>query len=195
MILLILFYEFFKTGLFSVGGGLSAIPFFSEMADKYDWLTHEMLADIIAIAESTPGPICVNMATYAGYVAAGIPGALVATLSVVMPSFLIIIIISKVLEKYRKSMLVDSTFKGIRPASAGLIAAAGWSVVRVAIFAANDNFALFGGEYGVDWNFDWRMLVLFAGLLAVTNIKPFKKLHPIVFIAFAALFGIAIGLI
>ena len=85
MIYLTLFYEFFKVGLFSVGGGVATIPFYMELADKYDWLTTQMLTDMIAVSESTPGPIGINLATYAGFRAAGIPGALVATFSTVLP--------------------------------------------------------------------------------------------------------------
>ena len=101
MIYLQLFYEFFKTGLFAVGGGLATIPFLSAMTDKYTWFTKAQLADMIAVAESTPGPIGVNTATFAGYNAAGIPGAIIATLSLVLPSYIIILAISKALQKFR----------------------------------------------------------------------------------------------
>ena len=134
MIYLTLFYEFFKIGLFAVGGGLATIPFLMDIADKYPWLTREMLADMIAVSESTPGPIGVNMATYAGFEAAGVAGALTATFSLVLPSFLVILLIARFLQKYNSSPLVQSTFSCIRPAVAGLIGAAGWSVIRVALF-------------------------------------------------------------
>lgn len=136
MIYLTLFYEFFKIGLFAVGGGLATIPFLMDIADKYPWLTREMLADMIAVSESTPGPIGVNMATYAGFEAAGVAGALTATFSLVLPSFLVILLVARFLQKYNSSPLVQSTFSCIRPAVAGLIGAAGWSVIRVALFTA-----------------------------------------------------------
>lgn len=189
MIYLTLFYEFFKVGLFSVGGGVATIPFYMELADKYDWLTMQMLTDMIAVSESTPGPIGINLATYAGFRAAGIPGALVATFSEVLPSFIILVLIAKALERYKENALVSSTFSGIRPAVAGLIAAAGWSVMRVALFTAPSGSSLFTTLLSCDI----KWLVLFCALLALMQIKPLKKLHPIVYIVFSAVVGIGAG--
>ena len=189
MIYLTLFYEFFKVGLFSVGGGVATIPFYMELADKYDWLTTQMLTDMIAVSESTPGPIGINLATYAGCRAAGIPGALVATFSEVLPSFIILVIIAKALERYKENTLVSSAFSGIRPAVAGLIAAAGWSVMRVALFTAPSGSSLFTTLLSCDI----KWLVLFCALLALMQIKPLKKLHPIVYIVFSAVVGIGAG--
>lgn len=189
MIYLTLFYEFFKVGLFSIGGGVATIPFYMELADKYDWLTTQMLADMIAVSESTPGPIGINLATYAGFRAAGIPGALVATFSEVLPSFIILVLIAKALERYKENALVSSTFSGIRPAVAGLIAAAGWSVMRIALFTAPSGSSLFTTLLSCDI----KWLVLFCALLALMQIKPLKKLHPIVYIVFSAVVGIGAG--
>lgn len=189
MIYLTLFYEFFKVGLFSVGGGVATIPFYMELADKYDWLTTQMLTDMIAVSESTPGPIGINLATYAGFRAAGIPGALVATFSEVLPSFIILVLIAKALERYKENALVSSTFSGIRPAVAGLIAAAGWSVMRVALFTAPSGSSLFTTLLSCDI----KWLALFCALLALMQIKPLKKLHPIVYIVFSAVVGIGAG--
>lgn len=189
MIYLTLFYELFKVGLFSIGGGVATIPFYMELADKYDWLTTQMLADMIAVSESTPGPIGINLATYAGFRAAGIPGALVATFSEVLPSFIILVLIAKALERYKENALVSSTFSGIRPAVAGLIAAAGWSVMRVALFTAPSGSSLFTTLLSCDI----KWLVLFCALLALMQIKPLKKLHPIVYIVFSAVVGIGAG--
>lgn len=189
MIYLTLFYEFFKVGLFSVGGGVATIPFYMELADKYDWLTTQILTDMIAVSESTPGPIGINLATYAGFRAAGIPGALVATFSEVLPSFIILVLIAKVLERYKENTLVSSAFSGIRPAVAGLIAAAGWSVMRVALFTAPSGSSLFTTLLSCDI----KWLVLFCALLALMQIKPLKKLHPIVYIVFSAVVGIGAG--
>lgn len=189
MIYLTLFYEFFKVGLFSIGGGVATIPFYMELADKYDWLTTQMLTDMIAVSESTPGPIGINLATYAGFRAAGIPGALVATFSEVLPSFIILVLIAKALERYKENALVSSAFSSIRPAVAGLIAAAGWSVMRVALFTAPSGSSLFTTLLSCDI----KWLVLFCALLALMQIKPLKKLHPIVYIVFSAVVGIGAG--
>lgn len=185
MIYLTLFWEFFKTGLFAVGGGLAAIPFLSDMADRYPWFTHAELTDMIAVSESTPGPIGINCATYAGYNAAGIPGALIASFSIVLPSFMLILAIASALDRYRNSMIVSSAFNGLRPAATGLIAAAAWSVIAVVLF----NFASFaaGGLLSV---FNVPGLILFAVLMVASNIKPMKDWHPVLFIAAAAAVGI-----
>ncbi len=175
----LLFYEFFKTGLFAVGGGLATIPFLSDMALRRPWFTTEQLADMIAVGESTPGPIGVNCATYAGFNAAGIPGALIATLAVTLPSFIIICIISRVLQKYRDSRLVQSAFSGLRPAVAGLIAASGYSVIVAALFSG----ALANG-------LELKPTLLFAALLVLSNLPKLKKWHPLAFIGIAALCGI-----
>ena len=106
MIYLILFYEFFKVGLFSIGGGMATVPFLMELADKYPWFTKQELANMIAISESTPGPIGINMATYAGYQAAGIPGALTATLSLVFPTMVIIILVAKFMSDFSENKYV-----------------------------------------------------------------------------------------
>lgn len=189
MIFLTLFLEFFKIGLFSVGGGLATIPFLMEFAGKYDWLTHEMLTDMIAVSEATPGPIGINLATYSGFAAAGVPGALVASFSIVLPSFITISIIAKVLQKFRQNPLVDSVFSGIRPVVTGLIAAAGMSVLKVSIFSADMRSGLGATITSVDI----PMLVLFILILVVSNIKQLKKLHPIVFISIGAAAGIGIN--
>ena len=183
MIYLQLFYEFFKTGLFAVGGGLATIPFLSAMADKYPWFTKAQLADMIAVAESTPGPIGINTATFAGYNAVGVAGAIIATLSLVLPSYIVILAISRALQRFRSNTYVNDAFSGLRPAATGLIGAACYSVMVIALSGST----LFGC-------IDLRHLVLFALLLAATNLKGLKKLHPIAFIAIAAAAGIAFRL-
>ena len=160
-----------------------------ELAGKYDWLTHEMLTDMIAVSEATPGPIGINLATYSGFAAAGVPGALVASFSIVLPSFITISIIAKVLQKFRQNPLVDSVFSGIRPVVTGLIAAAGMSVLKVSIFSADMRSGLGATITSVDI----PMLVLFILILVVSNIKQLKKLHPIVFISIGAAAGIGIN--
>ena len=128
MIYLRLFWEFFKTGLFSVGGGLATLPFIYDMSDRMSWFTYQQIADMVAVSESTPGPIGVNTATYVGYITGGVPGALVATLGLVTPAVICILIIASCLKKFRENRFVDHAFYGLRPASAALIAAAGFSV-------------------------------------------------------------------
>ena len=186
MLYLRLFYEFFKTGLFAVGGGMATLPFLYSMSDTTGWFTHAQLADMIAVSESTPGPIGVNMATYVGFTTAGIPGAVIATLGLVAPSIIIILIIAKVLAAFRQNKYVDAAFYGLRPCSVGLIAAAGLLVVKIAVF----NFDLYR-QTGVFADlFNWKALLLAAVLIVLTRyVKQTKKLHPIFFILGSAAAG------
>ncbi len=187
MLLLRLFWEFFKTGLFAVGGGMATLPFLYSMADKTGWFTAAQLADMIAVSESTPGPIGVNMATYVGFHTAGILGAVVATLGLVTPSVIIILVIARVLQKFRQNKTVDAAFYGLRPCSVGLIAAAGLLVVKVAMF----HFDAYAESGALPDLFDWKALILAAVLLVLTRwVKPLKKLHPIFFILGSAIVGI-----
>ena len=130
MILLQLYYEFFKTGLFAVGGGLATVPFLQALAEKYPWFDTAMLSNMIAVGESTPGPIGVNMATYAGFHATGLLGGLLATLSIVLPQFLIIVTLSKPLSRVRGHRITESVFHMLRPASTALIAYACWETLK-----------------------------------------------------------------
>ena len=133
MIYLQLFYEFFKTGLFAVGGGLATLPFLYDMADRTGWFTRPQLADMLAVSESTPGPIGVNMATYVGFVTRGIPGAIISTLGLVTPSVIVILIIAAFLKAFRHNRYVEAAFYGLRPASTAMVAAAGLSVVAITL--------------------------------------------------------------
>lgn len=187
MILLRLFWEFFKTGLFAVGGGMATLPFLYDMSARTGWFTQARLADMIAVSESTPGPIGVNMATYVGFETAGIPGAVVATLGLICPSIIIILLIARVLKQFRESKTVDAIFYGLRPCSIALIAAAGLLVARVT-FLNQD--ALAAGFNPAEL-LRWKELLLAAVLLFLTRfVKPLKKLHPVVFIALSAAVGI-----
>lgn len=191
MIYLLLFWEFFKTGLFAVGGGLATLPFLTQMSVSHpDWFTTQMLADMIAVSESTPGPIGVNMSTYVGYTVAGIPGAIVATCSLVLPSLIIITIIAGMLEKYMNNKYVQWVFSGLRPAVTGLIAAAGYSVIKLSIMVPDAVFSI-----KAPWEvFDWKCVLIFAIFILLTQLKWTKKLHPIIYIAVAAVLGIVLGL-
>ena len=182
-----LFYEFFKTGLFAVGGGMATIPFLYTMADATGWFTRNDVANMIAVGESTPGPIGVNMATYVGFSTAGIPGAIAATLGLVTPSIIIILVIARVLQAFRENKYVDAAFYGLRPCSVGLIAAAGVLVVKIALF----DFELFSATGAVADLLNVKALLLAAVLVVLTRyVKQTKKLHPIVFILGSAAAGI-----
>lgn len=185
MLYLQLFWNFLKTGLFAVGGGMATIPFLYDMSDATGWFTHTDLANMIAVSESTPGPIGVNMATYVGFltgmqdggVLTAILGAIVATLGLVSPAIVIILIVAACLNAFKKSPYVNHAFYGLRPASAGLIAAAGLSVT----------FTNFFPEAG----FNWKGVILAAVLWVLTNkVTQTKKMHPIVFILASAVVGI-----
>ena len=189
MIYLRLFFEFFKTGLFAVGGGMATLPFLYDMAEKTNWFSSAQLADMLAVSESTPGPIGVNMATYVGFTTAGIPGALCATIGLATPSIIIILLIARVLSAFRQNKHVDAAFYGLRPCSVGLIAAAGVLVVKIALF----NTGAFAASGVLADVFNFKALALAAVLLVFTRwIKATKKLHPIVFIAFSALVGVVL---
>ena len=190
MILLRLFWEFFKTGLFAVGGGMATLPFLYAISEKTGWYSSAQLADMIAVSESTPGPIGVNMATYVGFHLAGVAGSIVATVGLITPSVIIILLIARALQKFRENQYVDAAFYGLRPCSIGLIAAAGMLVVKITLFDF-DAFGLSGNFVSL---FRWKQIVLAAVLLILTRgIKQTKKLHPIVFIALSAVVGIVFG--
>lgn len=196
MLYLRLFWEFFKTGLFSIGGGLATIPFLQEMSAKTGWFTYQDLADMIAVAESTPGPLGVNMATYVGFttgstygVLGSFLGSVVATLGLITPCIIIICIIAYFLEKFRHNKYVDAAFYGLRAASVGLISAAGVSIILIAFFNASSIYDL---RYKIQVS--PKHLLLAVVIFVLTRyVKPTKKLHPIVFIAASALIGVIFG--
>ena len=182
-----LFYEFFKAGLFSIGGGLATLPFLYNISDTTGWFTHGQLADMVAISESTPGPIGVNMATYVGFATGGIPGAVIATIGLITPSIIVILVIAGFLKAFRDNKYVKGVFYGMRPASTGLITAAGFSVVMISLVRL-DAFRASGSILDL---FNWRGLLLAAVIFLLTRV--FKKLHPAVFIGASAVAGILFG--
>lgn len=184
MELLVMCLEFFKTGLLSIGGGLATLPFLYEMADKYPWFTRAQLSDMIAVSESTPGPIGVNMSTYAGYMVGGIPGAILATFSLVLPSIIVIILVAKFLQRFQSSALIQRGLGGLRPASVGLVAAAGFGILKIAL-SLNITEKLTA-------LMDWKSLILMVALAVLYHFR--KKWHPIVFIALGAAAGVVLGL-
>lgn len=186
MIYVRLFIEFFKTGLFAVGGGLATLPFLHDIALSTGWYTEAQLADMIAVSESTPGPLGVNMATYVGYTTAGLPGALASTLGLITPSIIIILIIAVFLNAFKTNKYIQNVFYGLRPASTGLIAASGLSVAMMALLRT--------GEATVWKSIDIAGIVLALVLLYFTNFcKKTKGLHPIIFILGSAVVGIGLG--
>lgn len=180
MIYLRLFWEFFKAGLFSIGGGLATLPFLYDMAGRTGWFTAADVADMLAIAESTPGPMGVNMATYTGFSVAGLAGSVCATLGLVAPGVAVILVIAAFLARFHENRYVLGAFYGLRPASVALITGAGVSVAVEALFVTEGYETLLG-------LFNWPAIALCAVLLVAT--KKLEKLHPIVFIAFSALVG------
>lgn len=187
MIYLRLFFEFFKTGLFSVGGGLATLPFLYDLSDKTGWFTHGELTNMIAVGESTPGPIGVNMATYVGFHTAGVPGAVIATLGLVTPSVIIILIIAHFLQKFRENPHVDAAFYGLRAASTAMVCASWVMVTASALFVLE----AWNGLATLPDVMNWQALLLAAVVYLGSNYIPFtKNLHPIWFIGFSALVGI-----
>ena len=179
MIYLLLFYEFFKIGLFAIGGGLAALPFLFDLLDKYDWYTTAELTNMIAISESTPGPIAVNMAPYVGYHTGGLLGSVVATLALIMPAIIISLLICKAMAVWRDNQYVEMVFSGLRPAVAGLLAAISISLISLALFGT-EHFAL-----GLQLNL--KALIF---LIVVTPAVFYFNKHPIIFIALGAAVGI-----
>ena len=183
MILLRLFAEFAKTGLFSVGGGLATLPFLYEMSTNTGWFSHADVADMIAISESTPGAIGINMSTYAGFKTAGIPGGILASIGLALPSVIIILIIAKFLEKFRKNKLVEGAFYGLRPASIAMITVAGLNVAKVSLI----NLSAYEASGSLGDLFVWKAIVL--GVVIFIAQKKLKW-HPVIFIALSAVVGI-----
>ena len=191
MIYLRLFWEFFKVGLLSVGGGLATLPFLYSLGAKTGWFSTADVANMLAVSESTPGPIGVNMATYVGFDCGGVLGGVVATLGLVTPSVIVIVLIAMALQAFRTNKYVDAAFYTLHPASTGLIAAAGWSVFALVLV----NLDAYRASYQQADLLQWKNLILFAVIWVLTNlVKPLKKLHPVVFLALAAVVGIVFRL-
>lgn len=194
MILWKLFWEFFKTGLFAIGGGMATVPFLQDISAKTGWFTSADLANMIAVSESTPGPMGVNMATYVGYTVGsqqlggtgmGVVGAVVATLGLISPSIVVVLIVAYFLKRFRDSKLVDSVLYGLRPASVALISAAGVEIVLFAVLRVESIWRI------ADASLSWKAVVLALAVFAGTNLIPgLKKIHPIWFVAASAVAGV-----
>lgn len=182
MTYLYLLLEFLKIGTFSIGGGLATLPFLYALASRYDWFDQATLIDMIAISESTPGAIGINMATYAGFTAGGIGGGILASIAMITPGILMMMVISKVLTEFKENPLIIKVFYGIRPAVAALIAYAAYEMLKVTMFE-NHTFSIETIHIG-------SVLLFFAFLLALFK----TKIHPVIFIVIAAVLGIFLPL-
>lgn len=183
MILLKLFLSFFKIGAFTFGGGYAMIAMIQAEAERQGWLTKEELVDFVAMSESTPGPLAVNMATFVGSRTGGVLGGICATLGVVLPSFIIILIVAKCYEKFKSSKAVNGAMSGLKPAVIGMIATAFLSVARTVFFPNGLQSSVFPSV----------SFWLFIGIFALSAVLVFKKVHPIKVILLAATIGIGTG--
>ncbi len=177
MIYLELFLIFFKIGAFTFGGGYAMLPLIQQEVLSHQWMTLEQLVNFVAVSESTPGPLAVNLSTYVGAETGGLLGAVCAMLGVVLPSFLIILLVAKFYQAFQENTLVKGCMNGLRPTVVGLIGASLLSVAGAA----------FPSTAGVT---QW---VLGAVLLAAILVAHWKKVHPILLIFSSALVGILLG--
>lgn len=176
MIFWILFVTFFKIGAFTFGGGYAMLPLIQSQVEGHQWMSTSQLIDFIAVSESTPGPFAVNVSTYVGMKVGGLLGAFCATLGVVLPSFIIIMIVAKCFDRFKNSKIVKGCMTGLKPAVVGLIGAAVVSVGKTALFMNGLDFV--------------SMALFFA-----MTFLAFKNVHPIFIIAVSAFVGIGIGMI
>lgn len=179
MIYLDLFLTFFRVGLFTIGGGYAMLPLIQLEVATHSWMTFSEIIDFIAVSESTPGPFAVNISTYIGMVKGGPAGAACATLGVILPSFLVILLISGAYDRFGSSRMVQGAMRGLRPAVVGLISAALLSIFLDVFFP--------GG-----WTMDYSLILSWA-VFIITGILAFRKVHPIALICLAAAVGIAAG--
>ena len=180
-----LFWSFFQIGLFSIGGGYSALPLIqAQVVDQYGWMTMTEFSDIITISQMTPGPIAINAATFVGIRIAGLAGAVVATLGCVFPSCIIVLTLAYIYYKYRNLTMVQGTLKGLQPAVVALIAAAGVSILITSFFPAGEIvLPLFANAV------DWIAVGIFLAAFIVLRIW---KLNPIWVMCGAGVAGVAL---
>ena len=181
-----LFWTFFKIGAFTFGGGYAMLPLIQAEVEAHGWMTTAELVNFIAVSESTPGPFAINISTYVGTETGGPFGAFCATLGVVLPSFVIILLVARAYEKFQKSRVVSGCMSGLRPAVVGLIAAATVSVGQTVFFPSGVSLASLTGAPFLS------SLAVFALMLALLLKKDF---HPIAIIGLSAAIGIAVGYI
>ena len=178
-----LFFSFFKIGLFTFGGGYAMLPLIQAEVTARGWLALESMVDFIAVSESTPGPFAVNIATYVGMETGGLAGAVCATLGVVLPSFLIILLVARGYEKWKNSRIVHGVMTGLRPAVVGLIGASLVSVGTAVLFPRGVTLDVMAESPF------WLSLLLFLG----SAVLAFRKKHPIALLGLCAAAGIAAG--
>lgn len=186
MICLQLYLRFFMVGLFSIGGGMATLPFLYDMADTTGWFSVADIANMLAVSEITPGAIGVNMASYCGYMVAGIPGDLIATLGLITPGIAVILLICRIMDRFRNSALVQWAMYGLRAASVGLILNALLSVLSVTMLS--EGASLSGGAAGILGHLNIPAVLL--ALVIFLGMNRFKKLNPVVFMAFSAAVGV-----
>ena len=186
MIYFQLFYEFCKVAIFTFGGGMASIPFLEDMAVKTGWFTLAQLTDFIAISESTPGPIAVNIATYAGYNTAGYLGGVAATMGLVFPAIVLMTVVAKFITAFRGNKYIDRAFYGLRPCVLALIMSALLGIAKVTLLVEGATLATLATSI------NWRAMGIFALVAVLQNVKQFKKLHTVVFLGISALLGIAL---
>lgn len=182
-----LFYEFFKTGLFAVGGGLATLPFLYDISERTGWFTTEDIANMVAVSESTPGPLGVNMATFAGYQTEGVLGGIFTTLSLTMPALIVVTAIYFFMKRFSDNDAVQRIFYGLRPASTALIAAAGLEVAKIALL----DLPRYAEDGGISSIFRWDCILLAAVILFL--MKRFRW-HPVIYILISAAAGVAFHL-
>ncbi len=192
-----LFWEYFKIGLFTIGGGYAMLPMVMQVVQKYQWLTDAQLYNFIGVAESTPGPFAINLATFVGTlvgsntslgILGGILGAITATVAVVLPSLVIIIIVSKLMEKFKSSNYVQGVLYGIRPVVVGLVLSA---VISISLNTFLPNVDLTDIKNSSMQPFNWVSVLITVVFLLVSKLKiKGKKIHPIVMILASAGIGV-----
>ena len=183
MIYLELFYTFFYIGLFTFGGGYAMLPLIQEEVLRHQWIAEEKLLDMVAVSESTPGPFAVNMATFIGAEQGGLFGAFCATMGVVLPSFLVILIVARCYDRFRNSRVVKGCMTGLKPATVGLIGGAVLSVFLTVFFPVGISAAVFSTV----------SFYVSVGLFGAMLLLALKKVHPILIICISAAVGIAVG--
>ncbi len=189
MIILLLMWEYFKIGLFAVGGGLATLPFIVEMSQNTGWFTMDDISNMVAISESTPGPLGINMAAYVGFIMEGLQGSILATLAIVTPSIIVIITVANILDKFKNSNLVKNVFSGLRPASVALITAACFSVLELCVMNPGSEFS-----FSLDVLHNFNYFAIIYGIILVFVMKRIEK-HPIISILLSATIGIGYGVV
>ena len=183
MIYLELFLTFFLIGLFTFGGGYAMLPLIQEQVIAKGWMSAEQITNFVAVSESTPGPFAVNMATYVGSEMGGVFGSFCATLGVILPSFIIILIVAKCYDAFKENRIVKGCMSGLKPAVVGLIGNAVLGVLMTVFFPAGISRGVFAGV----------SFYIYAAIFAVMLVLAFKKVHPIIIICLSAVIGIAVG--